>query len=354
MRSYTNLYPKICSFPALLAAYLRARKGKHGRHDAAEFHMNLEGNLLNLELELCRFTYQPSQYHNFVITDPKRRVISKADFRDRVVHHLLYGVMEPIYEKKFIFDSYACRVGKGTHRAVHRCQRFMARNRYYIHCDIVKFFPSVDHQILLDLLGRTLRDERFMELVRRILDSGEGVLREEWEPHYFSGDDLFAVLRPKGLPIGNLTSQFWANVYLDGMDHFVKEQLRVRDYLRYADDFVLFGNDNRELADRRTGIEEYAGGLRLRIHRERALVRPTRDGIGFLGFRVFPDRLKLKRENVKRFVKRFRWQRKRLRQGALTIPDVTRSVQGWVAHAQHAQSARLREKVMSGLVIQSQ
>jgi len=232
-----------------------------------------------------------------------------------------------------------------------RCQRFAARNRYYLHCDIVKFFPSVDHQIQLSILGRTIKDDRYMEIVRRILASGRRVADTEYEMHYFPGDDLFAALRPRGLPIGNLTSQFWANVYLDQLDHFVKEQLRVKDYLRYADDFVLFSDAKAELTEHRDAMVEFLARLRLTIHCERAVVQPTREGISFLGFRIFPNRVRLKRENVKRFVKRFRSQRKERASGKIATADITRSVQGWIGHAGHAQSAMLREKLLRSLVI---
>ena len=187
-------------------------------------------SLLRLQAELRAGVYQPGVYVNFTVHEHKRRLISAAPFRDRVVHHALCNVIEPLFERQFIHDTYANRVGKGTHRALDRCTEFMRRFTYVLPLDVRQFFPAIDHAILQEILGRTLGDERVLDLAGKIIASGVGVQADEYEMVYFPGDDpstgsgcdLFAFQRPRGLPIGNLTSQFWANVYLNGLDHYVK------------------------------------------------------------------------------------------------------------------------------------
>ncbi|MFQ5422235.1 MAG: reverse transcriptase domain-containing protein, partial [Anaerolineae bacterium] len=212
MKTYRNLYPQICEWDNIYEAYRQARKGKRSRPPAATFELHQESNLIDLQRELEDKTYRPGAYHSFYIHEPKRRLISAAPFRDRVVHHALCNVIEPIFERSFIYDSYANRVGKGTHRALDRAQTYARQYRYLLQCDLRQFFPSIDHAILRDTLARKIADPDVMWLIDRILASGVGVLAEQYDMQWFKGDNLFAVHRPRGLPIGNLTSQFWANV----------------------------------------------------------------------------------------------------------------------------------------------
>jgi retron-type reverse transcriptase len=211
----------------------------------------MERNLLQLQRELCDQTYRPGPYHNFYIYEPKLRLVSAVPFRDRVVHHALCQVIEPIWEPRFIHTSFACRRGNGTHKALDQCQAWARQYRYVFHGDIVKYFPSIDHRIMRSLLARRIADRQVMWLIDQILDSGAGIQASEYPPIYFSGDDLFTALRPRGLPIGNLTSQFWANVYLHELDKLVKHRLRCPAYLRYMDDSVLFYDDKAQLHNNR-------------------------------------------------------------------------------------------------------
>jgi RNA-directed DNA polymerase len=236
LKTYRNLYSKVTGWDNLYLAYRKARKGKRGRPPAASFEYDLEANLVALHRDLVERTYQPGNYNSFYIHEPKRRLISAAPFRDRVVHHALCNVIEPIFERGFIFDSYANRIGKGTHRALDRAQHYARRFRYVLPLDVRQFFPSIDHTILRSILARKVADGHVLWLIDRILESGVGVLSEEYHMQWFPGDDLFAASRPRGLPIGNLTSQFWANCYLNPLDHFLKRELKCPAYLRYVDD----------------------------------------------------------------------------------------------------------------------
>lgn len=204
----TGSYKNVYRWDNLYTAYRKAAKGKRGKRPAAAFEFRLEDNLIQLQNDLAAETYEPGSYESFFIHEPKRRLISAAPFRDRVVHHALCQVIEPAFEASFIHHSYANRVGKGTHRALDACQRWAKRYKYVLQCDVVQFFPAIDHQLLQQALDRHIADPAIRRLIARILASGEGVLSEAYEPVYFWGDDLFAINRPRGLPIGNLTSQF--------------------------------------------------------------------------------------------------------------------------------------------------
>lgn len=346
MKTYKHLYPQIHNFGNLYWAYRDARRGKRDRTAVADFEFNLEHNLFSLEAELRDQTYQPGPYTNFYIYEPKRRLVSAAPFRDRVVHHALCDVIEPVWEARFIATSFACRVGKGTHKALDQCHTWVKRYTYAFQGDIVKYFPSIDHQILYSLLARRIADPQTLWLIRQIMDSGAGILVHEAQPLYLADDDLFAALRPRGLPIGNLTSQFWANVYLNELDMFVKHELHCPAYLRYMDDFVLFSDDKAQLHEWKSAVDHFlAERLRVVLHPKKSLVFPVKVGVDFCGFRIYPTHRRLRRSSVRRFVKRFRHQRAAYRQGELSLDALNTSVRSWIAHADHGDTWRLRRRL---------
>jgi len=351
VRTYRNLYPSIASFENLYLAYKAAAKGKRGHPEVATFEFNLDQHLLQLEAELRDRSYRPGPYRSFRINEPKPRLISAAPLRDRVVHHALVRVIGPLFESRFIHDSYANRLGKGTHRALDRCQAFARQHRYVLQCDIRQFFPSIDHAIVRGILARIIADEAAMELVGRILEGGIGVLSNEYDMVYFPGDDLFAIHRPRGLPIGNLTSQFWANVYLDELDQFVKRTLRVKAYVRYVDDFLLFDDDKGRLWTWKRAIVQFLARLRLTLHGRESTVYPVTNGIPFLGFRLYPRYRRLKRRNGVAFARRFRLCRDALERGQMTQEELNARVQGWVAHAVHGDTYGLRRALLSAEVL---
>ena len=211
--------------------------------------------------------------------------------------------------------------------------------------DIVKHFPCIDHGLLYQALARAIEDEGILRLVRTILDSGAGVLDEEVEPHWFPGDDLLSPLRPRGLPIGNLTSQFWSNCYLDGFDHFVKRELRCKGYLRYVDDFALFSDDKAQLWEWRQAVEERLAGLRLRIH-PGAQATPVTQGIPWLGFVVYPTHIRVKARKVRDFDRRLGHRWNDYCEGRITFAEFDASVQGWINHVGYADSWGLRRELL--------
>ena len=291
MKRVGHLFDTMTSFDHLLASARRAARGKRHRPGVAGFLFRLERLVLHLQAGLRDRTWAPGGYREFIVHEPKRRLISAAPFADRVVHHALVGVLEPVFEPTFIFDSYACRNGRGTHRAVERYQAWSRSSRYFLKMDVQKFFPSVDHALLQEILARKIKDPGILALVRRIV---EGSNPQEPAVFYFPGDELFTPLdRRRGLPIGNQTSQFFSNVYLNPLDHYVKDTLRVPRYLRYVDDLVVMGDSRRELHRLRERIEEFCWGLRLRFNPIKCYVAPVDQGLRLLGYRVFPHRIRL-------------------------------------------------------------
>lgn len=344
-----GMFDSLCSFENLFLAFRKAAKGKRGQPEVSEFEFNLEENLLKLNEALRAGTYQPGGYRSFYIHDPKHRLISAAPFCDRVVHHALCRVIEPLFERTFIGDSYANRVGKGTHKALGKAQHFARRYPYVLQCDICQFFPSIDHQTLLSILARKIPEPRVLELCRKILQSGAGVLSDEYTMVYFQGDDLLAASRPRGLPIGNLTSQFWANVYLNELDQTIKRRLGCQAYLRYVDDFLLFADQKTILWQWKKAIVEFLARLRLTLHARESTVYPVIAGIPFLGFRVYPTHLRLKRRNAQAFARRLQALQCSWRAGQITQSEITVRVKGWVAHAAHGSTWGLRRALLSKL-----
>ena len=347
--TYKNLYDAVIDFDNLLEAYSRARRGKQQTDEMRRFQFNLEMNLWNLHGELKDGTYQPGPYRHFRIVDPKPRKISAAPFRDRIVHHALCLIIQPLFERKFIFDSYANRAGKGAHKALDRAEGWVRRYPYVLKMDILKFFPSVDHAVLQKVWRRTIACRPTLDLCGHILAGGDGVLADEYPMQWFPGDDLLTPLgRARGLPIGNLTSQFWANVLLNELDHFVVEQLRPGPYLRYVDDFLIFGENPSELWAARDAVVDFLARLRLSLHPRKCHVMPTTRGVPFLGFRLFPTHRRLLGDGLDRARRRLRRQRLALARGELTTEAFRRSLASWIGHAQHGDTWRLRELLLTG------
>ncbi len=342
----TGCYADIYAWENLYTAYRKAARGKRGRAPAATFEFKLEDNLIALQEELAEEQYRPGAYVNFTIHEPKRRLISAAPFRDRVVHHALCQVIEPAFERSFIEHSYANRVGKGTHRAIDQCQQWLRQYPYVLQCDLRQFFPSIDHQILQRTLKRRIYDTAIRRLIAHILASGIGVLSEEYAMVYFAGDDLFAVNRPRGLPIGNLTSQFWANCYLHDLDLFVTRELGCRPFLRYVDDFLLFGNNKAQLWTWRTAIIERLATLRLTLHEHKAQVRPSTEGTVFLGFLIYPSHRRLLARKGYNYRRKLRGLLHGYRRGAVGRDPIDQSVRGWINYVRYADTWGLRSAIL--------
>lgn len=332
-----NLFDKVVDLENLYLAYRRARRGKRLRHEVMPFTANLEGNLLALRRELVDGSYRPGTYRAFRIRDPKPRLIHAAPFRDRVVHHALVAVIEPLFNERMIHDSYACRKGKGTHRALDRLDQFWrqaeaaGRPVYTLRMDVSKYFFSIDHDRLVAIIARRIRDEQVLWLVELIIRSLSTGIREG-----------------AGIPIGNLTSQLFANIYLDQVDHFVKEELRIKWYLRYMDDWAVFGHNKEQLIEVRDTIAEFLGqhlGLTLNPKRTRIFQADT--GVDWLGWLVYPGGYRrLRQSSVRRARHRLRYLVKAYAAGEVSLDYVKDSIRAWLAHAAYGQTRRLRARLL--------
>jgi retron-type reverse transcriptase len=349
MKRYGNIYPQITDYSNILLAARKAQKGKRFRENVLSFNYNLEQELEKIKQELESKTYQPGKYKTFEIYEPKRRTISAAPYRDRVVHHALCNIICPIFERTFINDSYANREGFGTHRALRRFTEFARSSQYVLQCDIKKYFPTIDREILKQQIRRKIKCADTLWLIDTIIDNSN---EQESILDYFPGDDLLTPLkRRRGLPIGNLTSQFFANVYLNGFDHFIKEKLKTSKYLRYVDDFALFADDRQFLTEARQAIEEYLAKLRLKIHPIKSQLFETKKGANFLGFRILPDRLRVRTENLRRARRRLRQLQWDYAQGKIELADVIHSIQSWEAHLMHGDTWQLRQQIFTTLAL---
>lgn len=349
-RAY-QLYSQVCAFDNLVWAEKTAARGKRGRPDVATFEYHLEDELIELRDALREKTYRPGPYRRYTIREPKERVISAAPYRDRVAHHALCQVIEPYFERRFIGDSYASRLGKGTHKALDRCASLARHYPYVLRCDIVQFFPSIDHAILRRELGRVIGDQDVLWLCDRILAGGANETSDQYAPVLYVGDDDDFTQRPRGLPIGNQTSQFWANVYLNALDQFVKRDLRCEGYIRYVDDFVLLAEDKATLHHWKRAVIAFLATLRLSLHEAESGVFPVATGIPFLGFRVYPDHRRLRRRNGMAFARRYRRLRAAYTAGQISFERLTASVRGWVAHAAHGDTYGLRRALLAPRVL---
>ncbi|EAZ89367.1 RNA-directed DNA polymerase [Crocosphaera chwakensis] len=348
MKRYGNLWQKIIPFENLYSAAKKAQKGKRYRDNVLDFNYNLATELFKIQQELTNKTYQPGQYRTFHLRDPKSRLISAAPYRDRVVHHALCNIIVPIFEKTFICDSYANREGYGTHRALRRFTDFLRTHTCILQCDIKKYFPSIDHQILKQLIRRKIKCQDTLWLIDKIIDNSNP---QEPTIQYFPNDTLLTPIeRKQGLPIGNLTSQFFANIYLNPLDHFIKEQLKCKAYVRYVDDFALFSSDPDYLKDCRQQIENFLISLRLKIHPVKSQLFSTNIGATFLGFRIFHHKIRVRNQNIHRGRRRLKQLQKDFAQGKINVSDVITSLNSWNAHLEHGDTWQLRQQIFTSLL----
>lgn len=285
MKAYNNLFEKVCSFDNLHLAYLRCRKNKRYKKDVLLFSFNLEDNLLEIKKELKTLSYKHGKYREFVVEDSKKRLIRAPLLKDRIVHNAVCIIIEPIFEKTFISNSFACRKGKGTHKAIKELKRKLKDkdDKYCYKEDISKYFKSIDRSILFDLIKKKIKDQKLLFLIREIIRSDN-------------------YIENKGIPIGNLTSQLFANIYLDQLDCFVKNTLKNKIYFRYMDDFLLIGN-KKEMKKSAERIRCFLfNETKLLINPKKDNVFPINKGIDFLGYIVFSKYILLRKDTIRRFL----------------------------------------------------
>lgn len=346
------MFQQITQFENLLAAYNRARLGNRYKPVTSWFDFHVERELWRLHWELTTKRYTPSSYTYFTVHDPKKRQVAAPSFRDRVVHQALVHTIEPLFEKIFVTDTYACRVEKGTHYGARRIRKFLQAAKtyhgqdtklYYLQCDIRKFFSSISWPILLKLIEKRVSCPDTMALIRKIIFTHSVV----WGRREKAEDRILVVSRKdqRGLPIGNLTSQLFANVYLNHFDHFVKEQLRVRWYGRYMDDFVIISPDKEYLKTVQAQCAKFlAEELQLELHPNKSRIFSAENGVPFVGYRIFHDHVLVRGRTLGRFQKRFQAMQRQVKRQHLQPEDLAATLQSFDGHLRRANAWRLRER----------
>ena len=331
MRRGGPAFEEVASFGALRRAARRASKGLRHRPAVAAFLADIEPEVLALQRELLGGRYHPRPMFTFPIRDPKPRMISAAAFRDRVVHHALCDALEPRFERYADPDSYACRVGKGNLAAIRRVQQLARRHPWYVKLDVRHYFETVDHEVLHALLGRLVRNRRVLDLMRIILEAG-------------------AHSPGRGLPIGNLTSQHFGNLYLGLLDHHLREELRAPGMTRYMDDIVIFGPDRCAVRYLRDAATRFINDdLCMEVKSEVTALGPVTNGVPFLGFRIWPGLLRLDGARVRRFRAHARGIERALQQGILDEEAASLLVSSLFAWASQADTWALRRSFWCGV-----
>lgn len=352
MHKIRGLYEKIYDFGNLYEAYIQARKGKRYRLEVMKFTNHLEENLIQIQNELMWKTYEVGRYREFFVNEPKKRLIMALPFMDRVVQWAIYQVLNPYFEKGFIADSFACRVGKGTHRAVDRLQywlRYMHRRHeqfFALKLDVSKYFYRVDHNVLMGILRRRVGDEDLLWLLEVIVRCEHTKFGIPLGDHQFDADRIGGV----GMPIGNLTSQMFANLYLNELDQYAKQTLHAKRYIRYMDDVVVLHEDKKYLWALKEQIDEFiTSQLNLKLN-NKTMVRKASQGVEFVGFRVWPTHKKLRKKSALKMKRRLRYLQRAFGRGAVDLQEVNSSVQSYLGILKHCNSYNLREKLFGNLV----
>ena len=335
MKRQSDLFARVYDFANLELAYRKASKCKRYHSEILNFSATREESLIDIQNHLIWKTYRQGSYRFFTVTEPKRREIAALPFRDRVVHHALNNILEPILDKRFYYHSYACRKGKGLHEASATLQKWIRHNSYggqkvyVLKCDIKSYFNSIDHNVLKAALRRVIKDEGVLWLTDVIIDS--------------TGTDA-------GIPIGNLSSQLFANFYLDALDKFVKEEIRALYYIRYMDDFLILSRDKDFLRDAWLAIEDYVTDkLHLELNPKTTIVC-AKNGIDFCGYRHWADHKRVRRRSIKSIHSAIRGYER----GKITSERFDRILQSWLGHISHADTYRLKQSVLARISTHSE
>jgi len=340
MKFFHDIFNKIIGLENLVVSWREFRIGKKHRRDTLSFERNLEDNLWELRRVLVDRTYKHSGYSSFFVQDPKVRHIHKALVRDRVLHHAIVKHLNPVFEPTFIYDSYSCRVDKGTHRGV---EAFIAHARqvsknwtepcWILKCDIKKFFASVDHTVLTDIILRHVTDPDARWLIDKVISS-------------FQSEFTLDPNKPKGLPIGNLTSQLFANVYLNELDQFVKHQLKEKHYIRYADDFVILHTQRDHCFDITEPVNKFLTEvLKLELHPNKITIRKFSQGVDFLGYVCFPHFVIPRVKTRDRIFSKIHKNILLFKRGQVTLESLNQSIYSYLGILSHSNSFELRQEL---------
>ncbi len=331
---HSSLFERIISVGNIFEAWGEFKRGKSKKQDIAAFAADLEEHIFTLHRELAEGNYRHGVYTHFVVRDPKRRDIHKASVRDRLLHHAVVRVLTPLFEPQFIFDSYSSRKEKGVHAAVNRFREFLwklSRNNtktvWVLKCDIRKFFDSVDHVVLTEECKKRVNDVRVMELLSEVIGS-------------------FETAPGKGIPLGNITSQLFSNAYLHPLDELIKRTLKVKHYVRYADDFVLVAHTRKELESFTPHIRDFLSKhLSIILHEDKVFFKKWHQGIDFLGYVLYPHFTVLRTKTKRRILYAFTRQVKECRKEEITKASLDQTRQSYLGVLRHCKSAKVRREL---------
>jgi retron-type reverse transcriptase len=347
-----NVYSTLCTYENLYKAYIQARKCKRYRNEILEFSFNLEENLLDINRELENNTYKVGSYREFYIYEPKQRLIMALPFKDRIVQWGIYQLLNPVFDKSYIYDSYGCRIGKGTLKAIQRLHYWLRlvgkkdKKFYYLKLDVSKYYYRVDHEILIDILKKRVKDNRMIEILKTIINYKGTLFGLKLNGDVNNLDDR---IPGKGIPIGNLTSQMFANLYLNELDQYCKRTLSIKYYIRYMDDVIILSDDKKQLHDYKNLIQKFLERkLKLNLNKKTA-IRPISCGIEFVGYRLWPTHRKLKRGTAKKIKKRLGYFKKAYSRGYITLNGIKPSMQSYLGIMEHFNSYHFRIKIFSNL-----
>lgn len=343
MKTYKNLYQKVCSYDNLLSAFQKARKGKSKKDYVIKFESNLQTNLENLQKDLINKTYYSSNLKKFIIRDPKTRTIHASIFKDRIVHHAIINILNPIYEKIFIYDSFASRKNKGTHNAINRFEFFIKKvssngrliknsfndnsiQGYVLKADFRHYFDSVNHKVLINILRKKIDDKDLIDLIKIVLDN-------------------FETEKEVGMPLGNYTSQFFANIYLNELDYYVKHILKAKYYIRYVDDFVILHKNKKRLEYFLEHINNFLPCLKIKLHPEKTEIHVLRNGIDFLGYRIFYHYKLLRKRNIRYFMKKLKKNISFYNNKEISEEQFESRINGWFGYAKFGNTFNLMKKI---------
>jgi retron-type reverse transcriptase len=341
MKIYNNIFEKMISLENLFQAWANFKSDKQQKKDVRKFEWKLEQNIFRLHWELRGRTYTHGAYTSFHIQDPKQRHIHKAKVRDRILHHAIFSMLNPLYEETFIPNSFSCRIGKGTHKGVLALEKMIEKESknhsmpcFVLKCDIRKFFDTVDHEILLGIMFKRVKDENVRWLLKEVVES-------------FSSEqsDIF---RARGVPIGNLTSQLFANVYMNELDQFAKHELKIKHYARYTDDFVIVSHNREYLSTLLKPISSFLEQrLALKLHPRKVTIRKCKQGIDFLGYIAFPHYRTLRTKTKKRIFKKLRERVREYEAGARSEESLNQCLHSYLGVLSHADTYELEQELMN-------
>ncbi len=336
-----DVFDKIISTESLLYAHRRAFRGKRNSQVAATYNYHHMSRLLEIQQELQDGTYRPLPYRHKEIREPKKRSIEAPAYRDRIVQHAIHNMMSPYYERFFIPGSQACRPGKGIHHAAKLVQHFLRSDKvlYVCQLDVSKYYPSINHDKLMELIAQRVTDKRLLALLQTIVDSTDSSTEHD---HLFAPDSYYHTKGRRGIPIGNLTSQLFANIYLHEVDMYAKQTLKAKYYVRYMDDILLFHEDKAQLRIWQKQMTEFLyEKLYLTVHPHKVRVYPVKHGVSFVGYTIYPHYMKLRGSTVRRFKRRYYRQLRHMVEERIPPAKVQESLTAWKAHAAFARSETL-------------